>query len=164
MSGWDKWYWDEYLISRKYCWLVGIEYIAVYPVVFVCINAEMYNTSTIWNSSEVTMSAGFPFPVPWPHCISLPLCILHTFRKRNANHIWIWLSDCKTVTLRPYCLCSLQIAEHVDSTDGFLSKLSLYKALALIALAQQGKQPSPKLLENCILGRGQWQQCSKCFT
>uniref|UniRef100_A0A669C1F0 Sorting nexin 8a n=1 Tax=Oreochromis niloticus TaxID=8128 RepID=A0A669C1F0_ORENI len=44
-----------------------------------------------------------------------------------------------------------QIAEHVDSTDGFLSKLSLYKALALIALAQQGKQPSPKLLENCIL-------------
>ncbi|KAF3845966.1 hypothetical protein F7725_003044 [Dissostichus mawsoni] len=42
-----------------------------------------------------------------------------------------------------------QIAEQVDSTDGFLSK-SLYKALALIALAQQGKQPSPKLLENCI--------------
>ena len=46
-----------------------------------------------------------------------------------------------------------QIAEHVDSTGGFLSKLSLYKALALIALAQQGKQPSPKLLENCIQGR-----------
>ncbi|XP_060883108.1 sorting nexin-8a isoform X1 [Labrus mixtus] len=43
-----------------------------------------------------------------------------------------------------------QIAEHVDSTDGFLSKLSLYKALALIAFAQKGKQPSPKLLENCI--------------
>ncbi|XP_056870919.1 sorting nexin-8a isoform X2 [Takifugu flavidus] len=43
-----------------------------------------------------------------------------------------------------------QIAEHVDSADGFLSKLSLYKALALIAFAQQGKQPSPKLLENCI--------------
>ncbi|KAG7504590.1 hypothetical protein JOB18_012505 [Solea senegalensis] len=43
-----------------------------------------------------------------------------------------------------------QIAEHVDSTDGFLSKLSFYKALALIALAQQGKQPSTKLLENCI--------------
>ncbi|KAI3359157.1 hypothetical protein L3Q82_002690 [Scortum barcoo] len=43
-----------------------------------------------------------------------------------------------------------QIAEHVDFADGFLSKLSLYKALALIALAQQGKQPSPKLLENCI--------------
>uniref|UniRef100_A0AAQ5XAQ6 PX domain-containing protein n=1 Tax=Amphiprion ocellaris TaxID=80972 RepID=A0AAQ5XAQ6_AMPOC len=43
-----------------------------------------------------------------------------------------------------------QIAEHVDSADGFLSKLALYKALALIALAQQGKQPSPKLLENCI--------------
>ncbi|KAK5612101.1 sorting nexin [Crenichthys baileyi] len=43
-----------------------------------------------------------------------------------------------------------QIAEHVDSTDGFLTKLSLYKALALIAVAQQGKQPSPKLLENYI--------------
>ncbi|XP_068606235.1 sorting nexin-8a [Brachionichthys hirsutus] len=43
-----------------------------------------------------------------------------------------------------------QIAGHVDSTDGFLSKLSLYKALALVAFAQQGKQPSPKLLENCI--------------
>ncbi|XP_034567737.1 sorting nexin-8a isoform X2 [Notolabrus celidotus] len=43
-----------------------------------------------------------------------------------------------------------QIAEHVDSTDGFLSKLSFYKALALIAFAQKGKQPSPKLLENCI--------------
>ncbi|KAG9349822.1 hypothetical protein JZ751_026175 [Albula glossodonta] len=42
------------------------------------------------------------------------------------------------------------IAEHVDHKDGFLSKLSLYKALALIALAQQGKQPSPKLLENYI--------------
>uniref|UniRef100_A0A668A8Y9 Sorting nexin 8a n=1 Tax=Myripristis murdjan TaxID=586833 RepID=A0A668A8Y9_9TELE len=43
-----------------------------------------------------------------------------------------------------------QISEHVDCADGSLSKLSLYKALALIALAQQGKQPSPKLLENCI--------------
>lgn len=52
-----------------------------------------------------------------------------------------------------YCLCPPQIAEHVDSTDGFLTKLSLYKALALIALAQQGKQPSPKLLENCIQGK-----------
>ncbi|KAJ3600968.1 hypothetical protein NHX12_031941 [Muraenolepis orangiensis] len=43
-----------------------------------------------------------------------------------------------------------QIVEHVEWTGGFLSKLSFYKALALIALAQQGKQPSPKLLENCI--------------
>ncbi|XP_030646104.1 sorting nexin-8a [Chanos chanos] len=43
-----------------------------------------------------------------------------------------------------------QIIEHVDTGEGFLSKLSLYKGLALIALAQQGKQPSPKLLENCI--------------
>ncbi|XP_063041417.1 sorting nexin-8a isoform X2 [Engraulis encrasicolus] len=43
-----------------------------------------------------------------------------------------------------------QIADHVENNDGFLSKLSLYKGLALIALAQQGKQPSPKLLENCI--------------
>ncbi|MGH0122319.1 UNVERIFIED_CONTAM: hypothetical protein FKN15_003110 [Acipenser sinensis] len=41
-----------------------------------------------------------------------------------------------------------QIAKHVDCKEGFLSKLTLYKALALIALAQQGKHPSPKLLEN----------------
>ncbi|TNN68098.1 Sorting nexin-8 [Liparis tanakae] len=47
-------------------------------------------------------------------------------------------------------LCLPQIVQHVDSSDGFLSKLSLYKALALIALAQQGKPPSPKLLEVCI--------------
>ncbi|XP_076865329.1 sorting nexin-8a isoform X2 [Brachyhypopomus gauderio] len=43
-----------------------------------------------------------------------------------------------------------QIKEQIDDVNGFLSKVSLYKALALIALAQQGKQPSPKLLENCI--------------
>lgn len=43
-----------------------------------------------------------------------------------------------------------QIAECLEYTDGLLSRLSLYKALALIALAQQGKQPSLKLLENCI--------------
>ncbi|MGH0140488.1 UNVERIFIED_CONTAM: hypothetical protein FKN15_017610, partial [Acipenser sinensis] len=41
-----------------------------------------------------------------------------------------------------------QIAEHLDCKEGFLSKLTLYKALALIALAQKGKHPSPKLLEN----------------
>ncbi|MBN3271548.1 SNX8 protein, partial [Polyodon spathula] len=41
-----------------------------------------------------------------------------------------------------------QIAEHVDCKEGFLSKLTLYKALALIALAQQGKHPSTKVLEN----------------
>lgn len=82
-------------------------------------------------------------------------------KRRNANHSWIQMSDWKTVTFMSYCLCPSQIAEHVDSTDGFLSKLSLYKALALIALAQQGKQPSPKLLENCIQGR--WQQSNKVF-
>ncbi|TSS23721.1 Sorting nexin-8 [Bagarius yarrelli] len=43
-----------------------------------------------------------------------------------------------------------QITEHVDNGDGFLSKVSLYKGLALIAFAQQGKQPSPKVLESCI--------------
>ncbi|XP_067088933.1 sorting nexin-8a [Osmerus mordax] len=43
-----------------------------------------------------------------------------------------------------------QIAERIEYTEGFINKLSLYKALALIALAQQGKQPSLKLLENCI--------------
>ncbi|XP_028669755.1 sorting nexin-8a isoform X2 [Erpetoichthys calabaricus] len=41
-----------------------------------------------------------------------------------------------------------QIASQLDCKEGFLSKLSLYKGLALIALAQQGKQPSQKLLEN----------------
>ncbi|XP_057716874.1 sorting nexin-8a [Corythoichthys intestinalis] len=44
-----------------------------------------------------------------------------------------------------------QITEHVDAAaNGFLSKLSLYKALALIAIAQQGKQPSPKALDSYI--------------
>ncbi|KAI7803331.1 sorting nexin-8a [Triplophysa rosa] len=43
-----------------------------------------------------------------------------------------------------------QITEHVNGADGFLNKVSLYKGLALIALAQQGKPPSPKLLENFI--------------
>nr|XP_057906185.1 sorting nexin-8a isoform X2 [Doryrhamphus excisus] len=43
-----------------------------------------------------------------------------------------------------------QIVEHVDSTNGFLSKLSLYKMLALIAIAQQGKKLSPKVLESYI--------------
>uniref|UniRef100_A0A8C9W2S6 Sorting nexin 8a n=1 Tax=Scleropages formosus TaxID=113540 RepID=A0A8C9W2S6_SCLFO len=43
-----------------------------------------------------------------------------------------------------------QIAEHVKCIDGSLTKLSLYKALALIALAQQGKQPTLKLLENYV--------------
>lgn len=62
------------------------------------------------------------------------------------------MSDGGEATLTFSALCRLQIAEHVDSTDGFLSKLSLYKALALIAFAQQGKQPSGKLLENCIQG------------
>ncbi|KAG2456215.1 SNX8 protein, partial [Polypterus senegalus] len=41
-----------------------------------------------------------------------------------------------------------QIGSQLDCKEGFLSKLSLYKGLALIALAQQGKQPSQKLLEN----------------
>ncbi|KPP69870.1 sorting nexin-8-like [Scleropages formosus] len=45
-----------------------------------------------------------------------------------------------------------QIAEHVKCIDGSLTKLSLYKALALIALAQQGKQPTLKLLENYVQG------------
>ncbi|XP_051995855.1 sorting nexin-8-like isoform X2 [Xyrauchen texanus] len=43
-----------------------------------------------------------------------------------------------------------QITEHVNSGDGFLSKVSLYKGLALIAFAQQGKSPSPKLLDNFL--------------
>uniref|UniRef100_H3B9S5 Sorting nexin 8 n=1 Tax=Latimeria chalumnae TaxID=7897 RepID=H3B9S5_LATCH len=41
-----------------------------------------------------------------------------------------------------------QIVEQVEWKDRRLSKLSFYRALALIALSQQGKQPSIKLLEN----------------
>nr|XP_055046561.1 sorting nexin-8a [Misgurnus anguillicaudatus] len=43
-----------------------------------------------------------------------------------------------------------QITENISNDDGFLNKVSLYKGLAFIALAQQGKPPSPKLLENFI--------------
>ncbi|XP_072299114.1 sorting nexin-8a isoform X2 [Eucyclogobius newberryi] len=50
----------------------------------------------------------------------------------------------------PWHWRSTKIVEHVECTGGYLNKLALYKALALIALAQQGKKPSPKLLENCI--------------
>ncbi|KMQ92122.1 sorting nexin-8, partial [Lasius niger] len=36
----------------------------------------------------------------------------------------------------------------VDSKTGYLTRSGLYKGLALVAFAQQGKQPSDKLLEN----------------
>ncbi|XP_014207946.1 sorting nexin-8-like [Copidosoma floridanum] len=41
-----------------------------------------------------------------------------------------------------------QIWDLVDSKTGYLTRSGLYKGLALVALAQQGKQPSDKLLEN----------------
>ncbi|XP_015182254.1 PREDICTED: sorting nexin-8-like [Polistes dominula] len=41
-----------------------------------------------------------------------------------------------------------QIWELVDSKTGYLTRSGLYKGLALVAFAQQGKQPSDKLLEN----------------
>ncbi|XP_058798848.1 sorting nexin-8-like [Phymastichus coffea] len=41
-----------------------------------------------------------------------------------------------------------QIWDLVDSKMGYLTRSGLYKGLALVALAQQGKQPSDKLLEN----------------
>nr|CAD7395917.1 unnamed protein product [Timema cristinae] len=40
------------------------------------------------------------------------------------------------------------IWELVDAKQGSLPRSSLYKALALVALAQQGRQPSAKLLDN----------------
>nr|XP_054762514.1 sorting nexin-8-like isoform X1 [Lytechinus pictus] len=40
------------------------------------------------------------------------------------------------------------IWDSVDSKQGFITRGGLYKALALTALAQQGKQPNVKLLEN----------------
>jgi len=43
---------------------------------------------------------------------------------------------------------SPQIWKLVDSKTGYLTRSGLYKALALVAFAQQGKQPSDKLLEN----------------
>ncbi|XP_043567747.1 sorting nexin-8-like [Chiloscyllium plagiosum] len=45
-------------------------------------------------------------------------------------------------------LVQSQIAEIVESKEESITKSALYRALVLIALAQQGKQPSPKLLEN----------------
>ncbi|XP_067213141.1 sorting nexin-8-like isoform X3 [Linepithema humile] len=41
-----------------------------------------------------------------------------------------------------------QIWKQVDSKTGYLTRSGMYKGLALIAFAQQGKQPSDKLLEN----------------
>ncbi|XP_011329869.2 sorting nexin-8 isoform X2 [Ooceraea biroi] len=41
-----------------------------------------------------------------------------------------------------------QIWKLVDSKTGYLTRSGLYKGLALVAFAQQGKQPSDKLLEN----------------
>ncbi|KAK9304741.1 hypothetical protein QLX08_003955 [Tetragonisca angustula] len=41
-----------------------------------------------------------------------------------------------------------QIWELVDSKTGYLTRSGLYKGLALVAFAQQGKHPSDKLLEN----------------
>ena len=41
-----------------------------------------------------------------------------------------------------------QIWALVDNKTGYLTRSGLYKALALVAMAQQGKNPSDKLLEN----------------
>uniref|UniRef100_A0A2L2YED2 Sorting nexin-8-like n=1 Tax=Parasteatoda tepidariorum TaxID=114398 RepID=A0A2L2YED2_PARTP len=41
-----------------------------------------------------------------------------------------------------------QIWELVDTRQGYLSRSGLYKALALVAFAQQGKQVSEKLIQN----------------
>ncbi|XP_014681641.1 PREDICTED: sorting nexin-8-like [Priapulus caudatus] len=41
-----------------------------------------------------------------------------------------------------------EIWDHIDTKHGFLTRNGLYKALALAALAQQGKTISEKLLEN----------------
>ena len=42
----------------------------------------------------------------------------------------------------------LQIWDLVDTSQGFMTRNGLYKALALTALAQQGKTVSDKLLES----------------
>ena len=41
-----------------------------------------------------------------------------------------------------------QIWELVDTRQGYLSRTGLYKALALVAFAQQGKSVSEKLIQN----------------
>lgn len=43
---------------------------------------------------------------------------------------------------------SFQIWDMVESKQGYLTRVGLYKALALTALAQQGKTVSEKLLES----------------
>ena len=43
--------------------------------------------------------------------------------------------------------CLLQIWDAVDNKQGYLNRNGLYKALALTALAQQGKNINDKLLE-----------------
>ena len=47
-----------------------------------------------------------------------------------------------------HVLSYLQIWELVDSKQGYLTRNGLYKALALTALAQQGKGLNDKVLEN----------------
>ena len=42
----------------------------------------------------------------------------------------------------------LQIWEAVDNPQGYLTRTGLYKALALTALAQQGKAINDKILES----------------
>lgn len=46
------------------------------------------------------------------------------------------------------CIVVFQIWDMVESKQGYLTRVGLYKALALTALAQQGKTVSEKLLEN----------------
>ena len=41
----------------------------------------------------------------------------------------------------------------LDSKDGFINRSNLYKGLALVAFAQQGKTISDKLLQN-FTGQG----------
>lgn len=115
--------------------------------------ARCYEMSLYFDISQPAHDS-LEFPFFWPFfAVSPALCLPCTFSSEEFKPLLhLDLGPEKVVTSRLYCLCLSQIAEHVDSADGFLSKLSLYKALALIALAQQGKQPSPKLLENCIQG------------
>lgn len=95
------------------------------------------------------------------HLITVLVSSGHFSHGGMQNHKWTWIRVVrlfrkekeKKGPLHSFVSPSFfQIAEHVVSTNGFLSKLSLCRALALITLAQQGKQPSPKLLENCIHG------------
>lgn len=75
--------------------------------------------------------------------ICFPTCLKYCAHNRNNIVSMQVLSLEKTLSF-----VLSQIWKLVDSKTGYLTRSGLYKGLALVAFAQQGKQPSDKLLEN----------------